>query len=199
MIIPPGYGSAAFVFTGPVGTEPFVTTIGLDLRDYGGDYDMAAEKAFIDYQNTLLHITTAAITLDHVSLTVGIDGAGVGSVTSIAPPAQGQRSGDYQPMSTAAIARKSTNLLGRRGQGRMFLPGTVKDEQVDINGILTNAFIGDLQQRCFEFIDALNSSASSHPAAPPVLLHSAGGPAVPTPINALIVSPKIGLLRKRIR
>ncbi len=199
MIIPPGYGSAAFVFTGGVGTSPFVTTIGVDLSDAGGDYVAAAETCFWAYSGSLIYSTTNAITLDHVLLTVGVDGGGVGSVKSTHAPRQGERTGEYQPMSTAAIARKTTNFLGRRGQGRMFLPGVVKDEQVNISGIIDSNTVADLQTRADDFLELLDGGRPQLPNCPAVLFHSAGGPAVPSPIMALTVTPKIGLLRRRIR
>jgi hypothetical protein len=49
LIVPPGYGSAAFTFSGTAGTPEFITTIGVDMSDFTDDYVAAANLLFSIY------------------------------------------------------------------------------------------------------------------------------------------------------
>jgi len=121
LIIPPGFGNAAFVFTSTTGTPPIVTTLGVDLSAAGGDFVEAADVAMSAYASWLLPETDTSLTLDHVNLAVGDDGPG-GSVDSSLAPQPGTRSGTGSPVSMSTIVRKVTNDIGRRGRGRFYVP-----------------------------------------------------------------------------
>lgn len=196
VIIPNGFGLANIVLSGTVGTPEFVTTIGVDVTDVGADLVEAANKVMQAYADVFIPSTTSNLSLDRVVLQVAAPGPGTGSVESDLASFNGAQGGDMAPMATSAILRKTTSVLGRRGRGRMFLPGVVRDADVDINGRLTNVFQAGLTGQGADFLDLLRSGDGPGPMDP-YLLHSTGD--LPTPIEALICGPLVGLLRYRIR
>lgn len=198
LVIPPGYGVAAFVLNGSAGTAPYVTTIGLDLGEYGGDFVGAANDAFLAYASNIMPATSNNLTLDRVTLSVGVDGPG-GSVDSDQAPVNGTSTGNFPPTACSVIARKITNELGRRGRGRMFLPGIATETQVEQDGSLTPAARLSFNTMLGEFYDTLVAGSIGIPM-PPVLLHGPSlDPIPPTPITGLAVSDVVGWIRGRIR
>ena len=198
LIIPPGFGNAAFVLTGSPGTQPFVTTLGVDLGLAGGDFVRAANELMTSFAALVGPQLSNSLTLDRVNLRVGQDGPG-GSVDSDLPPVPMTRTGDHEVMAMAAIARKVTNEVGRRGRGRMFLPGSVNDNEVGENGVITPTKIGLLQDAMDAWWDVLtNGDDPISDPWPPVLLHSSA-PVDPTPITGFGITPIVGWVRGRIR
>lgn len=200
LAIPTGFGSAALVFTGAAGTQPYVTTIGVDLSAAGGNFVAAANKVMVNYGTAFANQWSAALTLDHVTLSVGQDGPG-GSVDSDAQPIGSSRTGAFPPTALACIARKITNELGRRGRGRMFLPGILSENEVDEDGSVTPARRTAVNTLLTNFVAQLNDDLEGF-ALPPVLLHSAppvGPVEAPSPITRMTVSDTVGWIRGRIR
>ena len=196
LVIPPGYGNAAFIFTGSVGTQPYITTLGVDISDYGGDHVAAANTLKLSFATAFATEMSSALTLDRVTLSVGQDGPG-GSVDSDTAPDTFSRSGSFPPTAMSCIVRKVTNELGRRGRGRMFIPGIVSENEVDEDGSIVpaRAFAIDtvLQGWYNELTTPLGGIVLQ-----PVLFH-ASAPTIPTPITAFGVSPLVGWVRGRIR
>nr|CRY96671.1 hypothetical protein [uncultured prokaryote] len=197
LVIPPGFGSAALIFSGAVGTAPYVTTIGVDLSNYGGDFVLAANQVKAVYATTIGAETSENLSLDRVTLAIGADGPG-GSVDSDTVPDEFTRSGAFPPTAMSAIARKVTNELGRRGRGRMFLPGVVSEGEVDQDGTIQSARITALTQVVQDFVVTLGVGDMVGPAMPTVLLHSSA-PLDPTPLTNVTISSKVGWIRGRIR
>lgn len=202
LVIPPGYASAAFVLTGPVGTQPFVTTIGVDVSQYGGDYQNAANQLFAVYHNYFMESTTSDLTLERVILSIGQDGGGAPTVESNLPSVTGEASGDFLPLSCALLLNKRTSRLGRRGRGRMFIPGVLKDNMVDVNGRVGLTTVQAFNGLALEFLSALveGDGPEIAPGMPPVILHApsvSAGP--PDEITGLSVAAVVGTVRRRIR
>lgn len=197
LVIPPGFGSAAFVFTSSTGTPPFVTTLGVDLSNAGGDFVDAANTAFTYWTNSMPALIDNDLTLDHVTLSVGQDGPG-GSVDSDLPPFAMTNSGTFGPVALGVLARKVTNEIGRRGRGRMFLPGTNLESGTETDGSLTSGYRGTVQTALDNLYDDFANGSSPLIAMPPVLLHSQA-PTDPTPITGFTVADLVGVIRGRIR
>ena len=198
LVIPPGFGNAAFIFSSDVGTPEFVTTIGVDLSGFGGDFVLAANSIMIQFATAFEDELGAEITLNRVNLAVGQDGPG-GSVDSDIPAIPMTRSGTQVPVAMSAIARKVTNDLGRRGRGRMFLPHSLVTSEVDESGNISSGRVTTLQAALDAFYDGLvDNPIDPAFSAPPVLLHGSA-PVDPTPITGLTVAPLVGWIRGRIR
>lgn len=197
LIIPPGFANAAFVFTSSQGTAPFVTTLGVDTSQYGGDFVGAANQMMAVYADVWGSETDADLTLDHVTLTVGDDGPG-GSVDSTLTPVAMTRAGTGAAYAMSPILRKVTNTLGRRGRGRMFIPGVLTQAEVAGDGSITPTRRGELASHATEFFTALSEGDMAGLPLPPFLFHSQA-PTDPTPIVSLTVSDLVGWIRGRIR
>lgn len=198
VIIPPGYGEAAWVFTSNEGTAPFVCTMGVNLTGAGGAYTTAANDLFAMWATTILLGMDSDLILDRCVLTVGQDGPS-GSVQSSISAVAGGRSAEGLPWSMSAIARKQSGALGRRGRGRMFIPGLVSPAEIGQGGQIAAPRRIVIDGLLDDFYEALTSEEASNRIYPPVLLHSPGGPSTPTPVTALSCAPLVGWVRKRIR
>lgn len=204
LIIPPGFGSAAIEFEGAAGTPSHITTIGIDLSAVGGDFVAAANNVMQAYGRAFKARTANSLTIQRVTLAVGSDGPG-GSVVSSVNPIAGTLAGTFEAIAMAPIARKVTNELGRRGRGRMFLPGVLPSNWADQNGNISSPNRALLQDACNAFMSGLELGTESPgageietPPTPPVLLHSAV-PSTPTVIVDLAVQSTVGWIRGRIR
>lgn len=195
LVIPEGFASAAFVFTGAAGTQPFVTTLGLNIGSETTSFVDVANAVKAAYVSSLGPVTWNGLVLDRVTLSVGSSGPG-GSVDSdTAPDAMGASMSAPMTLALAAIARKSTDRLGRSGRGRMFLPGVLNEVDVDPDGSITTARRATLNAALDDFLDDLTTALVE-----PVLLHSTGVTVfTPTPITGLTTSDLVGIIRGRIR
>nr|CRY95224.1 hypothetical protein [uncultured prokaryote] len=198
LVIPPGYGQANFIFTSNEGTEPFVTTLGLNLGDAEGDFVAAANQAFAVWALDLLPLMDSDLVLDRVQLFIGADGPS-GSVDSTLPPDNGNRTSEGLPWSLSTIARKNTTDLGRAGRGRMFIPGMVSPGEIGQGGNINNTRRTAIQTGLQAFYDDLVAGDAGGPALPPVLFHNPGTATSPTAITGFTVAPLVGWIRKRIR
>lgn len=199
LVIPPGFGSAAIVLEGGVGTQPFITTIGLDMTDAGGDYVAVANKVFDTYGVAFLESTSTDLSLTQVILSVGQDGGDQPTVSSDRAAVAGEATGDFAPLSVALLLNKRTAFLGRKGRGRMFIPGVIKDNMVDISGRVGTTTIEAFNEILESWLAVLAAGEGiDAPAIPAVLLHSTATPA-PTPISAMTVGPIVGTMARRIK
>lgn len=194
LVVPPGFALASFVFTGNVGTQPYVTTIGVEVDLGAATAVDCANIMKASYVDSFAAETTSALTLDRVSLYIGDDGPS-GSVDSNTAPSAMTRSGTYPPTACSAIARKVTADVGRRGRGRMFLPGVLSESEVDQDGSVVSARRTSLQAALNDFYGNLTAVG---PVGPPVLFH-ATAPTDPSPITGFAVSDTVGWIRGRIR
>jgi hypothetical protein len=195
--VPPGFGLAAFVFSGAQGTQPYVTTLGVDLAAAGGDFVLAANQLHGSFVESLRSKLSPQMRFEKVTLTIGQDGPS-GSIDSTQAPVTGTAEGGaYSPSAMSIIARKNTAQYGRAGRGRMFLPGMCPEIGVDENGSVTAQYRAEMQDALDAFFDLLG--APTDPVVPPVLLHSGLEPEAPTPITGFGVAPLVGWIRGRIR
>lgn len=197
-IIPEGYGECAWIFTGGPGTAPYVTTLGVALVGIDpDDYVQACDDLFAQYRSVILPLTSDALTLDRVVLSIGLAGGTSGSVSSTNSAAQGGISGvEFAPLAMSAIATKQSASLGRKGRGRSFLPGTVRDASVDEGGNLTSGAVAAIGDAWSALLVNL-ATATPGRAMSPVILHADGS--TPSVIVSGGCSPKVGWIRGRIR
>lgn len=196
--IPVGYGEASIIHTGANGTAPFVCTLGLDLDHYPGSEDQAANglmQVWGSELHTKLHNT---MTIERVIIAVGQAGGEQPTVSSNLPPIAGTRDTANAPINCAIIMNKNTSTLGRKGRGRMFLPGMLAEGQVGLSGGLNTATRQTYDEIFGNILDALTTGSEDYSPMVPVLLHSDPDDD-PSVINSFTTAPLCGTLRKRIR
>nr|CRY97690.1 hypothetical protein [uncultured prokaryote] len=205
--VPAGYASGAFILTGPVGTPDFVTTCAVDASGGAGAWVDMADLMFECFREAFEDRIQDTYALESVLLTVGNDGP-VGSVSSSYASVDGNNGGAGEVIAMSPILQKGSNVLGRKGRGRMFLPGMLSSTVVDANGDIASGVLGGLRSSATDFFDYLNDPAERPgtmivPASmdevglPPVLLHSDNS--TPTPCTSFGVAEKVGWVRKRLR
>lgn len=202
LVIPPGFAQASIVLTGPLGTAPYVTTLGLDISDRTGSLVDVADMVMGGYATQFASTTNGKLTISHVTLLVGQDG-GNGSVQSSLSPIECENNGSMAPIAMAPIVRKVSADLGRSGRGRMFLPGALGEVDVDDNGQLDATFRENVTDAANQLLGWLiTGEVPGYPVAgpcPPVILHNEGGDALPTTILSFSCAPTVGWIRKRLR
>lgn len=199
LIIPPGFGSAFFELVGSPGTSPYGVTLGVDLSTAGGDFVGAANSLFAAYADSWMPATNDDLTLERVILTVGQDGGGQPSVTSDLGGVPGSKTTTASPTAMSLIVRKNTAQLGRRGRGRMFIPGVLDPDAVAEDGSLSSGDVITYNGIAADFYERVATpGAGPFLDLPPVLFHGSA-PSDPTPISSLSVQPLVGWIRGRIR
>lgn len=135
--IPPGYAEAWLQFTIATDPEPMYTSLGVGLAS-GITPSVAATNNILDVMTARIgpllgasYVTRGSHVLwgQDAPDDVRIDGTG-GTVngTGSAP----------LPNNTAMLVKKSTTEGGRRGRGRMFIPG-IQEASVDDAGVIAAA------------------------------------------------------------
>nr|CRY97707.1 hypothetical protein [uncultured prokaryote] len=198
--IPTGFASASIHTTGSVGTPNFITTIGVTMSDAFTDLVDLANYVFDSYTSEFDDITSNIFTVTGVSLFTTSAG-GNGSIDSTSLPNPGAGTGGTAMIGMAPIMQKKTAQIGRAGRGRMFLPGVLKEADVDESGRISTAKQEQLLERGTDFLANLRGEGAASvydKDAGPVLLHSSASMA-PTPITGISVAPIVGIQRSRIR
>ncbi len=201
LIIPPGYAQVVWSFTCDGDSEPMVTTCGIDLSEDPGDADeLTANRMFGAMVPGMIPVISSAYTLTHVTLYIGQDGGPTVVHESTSEPVEGE-AGTPCPPNTAVLIRKRTDLAGRRGRGRFYIPG-VAESIVEANGNLTAPGKAAWDEAVVDFYSRVNNVDIGAVAYPPVVLHRSEGIGVepiPTPISLFAVEAKVATQRRRLR
>lgn len=204
LIIPPGFAQAVYILSCEGDSENMVTTMGHDVSAYAGDFQQAATDLALLFGRAggpveAMSDTYSLIGLD---LYVGNDAEAPPSIYEAdISPVNGLANSSALPPNSAVLIRKQTGLAGRRGRGRMYVPG-VLEGSVDNVGLLTSTYRGSLQTAYDLWLTGLEEGVSSILPMPPVVLHRSEGAGVepaPTPVTSLTVETKIATQRRRLR
>jgi hypothetical protein len=194
LLIPPGHVQASFRFALVGDAEEMHTTVGYATGAGGATgtalADLLADKFLAAYPAGKIYNSW---TFRGVTIYVGQDG-GPPAVFESSPSKVriGTAAGSTVPNNSAAVVRKMTDLAGRRGRGRLFIPPFfLGKDSVDGRGYIYQAEIAAFQAD----IAAWFSGAAWR------LLHSTGLSAAPapTPISSFVLQPQIGTQRRRMR
>lgn len=201
LIIPPGYLQAAYTFSLAGDSEPIVVTCGHEIDGpSGANSDDAANDLMTSFgANVVTAFMSNDYTLEFVAAYIGQDGPTLVTISDVSP-IPGTSSDAVVPQNTAYLVRKRTDLGGRRGRGRFYLPG-VSEAGVDAVGALGTAHRDALQTAVDDWYDFLTAGVGAR-LYPPVVLHRSEGigtePA-PTPITSFVVESKVATQRRRLR
>jgi hypothetical protein len=201
LIIPPGFAQIVFSLSLEGDSELMVTTLGVELdTGSGANVDDIANDMFTAFNVNIMPMLPTTYWLEFVTAYVGQDGPGPLIVESTSARDNGGASGEAVPPNTAWLVRKRTDLAGRRGRGRMYIPG-VLEGSVDRVGVVGDTAQGNWQAALDSFYEDLTSAVGAR-YYPPVVLHRSEGAGVepaPTPITTLVIDSKVATQRRRLR
>ena len=192
MIIPAGFAQLNAIHAGAAVPTGAQYTIGFDLQSYsGGPQDLAQLFELAVVASGLYANLANTVDLVAVLVKEGPNATGPSHLEPANQPSSGGTAGATAP---AFLIHKNTDLGGRAGRGRMFLPG-VPEASVNPGGVLASgvatAVTNDLQV-LFSEMTAEN--------AIPVVLHNLGSPiTTPTPITSFVCDPVVATQRRRQR
>jgi hypothetical protein len=194
MIIPSGFAQSNIRFTGaavPLGAE---ITIGWELASFPGPTPAAVAEAIADAWSPTIHeVLVNTLILSEVYVKFGPNDVGPsGSAFRNIP---GSDVASAVPPNTAALVRKNTSQGGRRGRGRMYVPG-VPDPHVDGSGTISTVMLNLLQVGIDDFVAATFTAGLVG-----VVLHAPGASTTPAPsqIDTWAVQSTVATQRDRLR
>jgi hypothetical protein len=137
-----------------------------------------------------LPVQTGLITLASVLVKNGPNDTGAQAEVASGQPGTAAVSG--VPPNVALLVNKVTAVGGRKGRGRMFVPG-ILEANVDAGGIISGGSISTYITACVNFLTDLTTSGRTM-----VLLH-ADAATPPYDLVSLSPSTKVGTLKGRLR
>jgi hypothetical protein len=201
LIIPVGYAQAVYELQLTGDNELMVTTMGHDLTGVtGGAYEDAANDLHGAWATEMMGLVSNQYTFIGVTLYVGQDGGPPAIYESTAPSQAGGDTAATLPQNCAYLLRKRTSAAGRRGRGRMYIPG-VSEPEVDALGVIDGTWLTTIQASADGWLAQLGVGGVTGPL-PPVILHREEGIGVeppPTPVTVLEFAERIATQRQRLR
>lgn len=192
LVIPPGFGLAAYRFSLVGDPEPMVSTIGVDTQWGVSGPQELADKLADDFMAGFIN-TSLQNAYTFLGVTIYVGTGGGGNIIYEAPRTHvGANNGQALPQNVAVLVRKTTASPGRSGRGRMFLPPLILAEgEVSSNGMIQTNLLGVYQTR-------INNAFLGDGF---VILHDSETPGnlAPTPITGLILDPQVATQRRRLR
>lgn len=189
MYIPVGYGIATYVFTSGFLPYGAVSTMGHSHALASGTPDEKAEELYDLFVASVAGALNVAINVERVIFRQGPQDAGL--VGEHVGTATGGDGGQMSPPNLCLLVEKHTDLGGRRGRGRMFLPG-VSEPIVDGSGVIAGDYLSDVNGNLGLWQDSLETANLN-----PVLFHSTE--TAPTPLTSMSLDPKAATQRRRMR
>lgn len=188
MQIPVGFGQITHFFGGPGLDRGAAVVYGIDL---GAVLDpaVAAESAHTIWTNIMLALQTIDCELHSTLCKFGPNDTG--NFATFSAVAAGTGVGAMAPPNTAALIEKVTVLGGRKGRGRMYVPG-IADANVEVDGSLTPAFRTQVGSQATDFLNALDTDG-----IPMTLLHNDS--TAPSLVTALQADARAATQRRRLR
>lgn len=189
VIIPVGYSQVNLIFTGtaiPTGAQ---VTFGVENASGLTPLAIGALVSgnWTSAGMTISHVATCL--LSGVLVKNGPNATGPAAQFSVATPGTSPGVTGYAGAST--LARKNTASGGRRGRGRMYLPG-IAEAEIDPGGALGGGFRTSVQTACTALL-----AAQIADAIPMVLLHSDA--TTPTAVTSITVDAIVATQRRRQR
>jgi hypothetical protein len=141
----------------------------------------------------------AGYTLEQVVTYAGNDGPPFVNVSSLAKIA-GTQTPAVVPQNTAYLIRKRTDLAGRRGRGRMYVPG-VSEADSGATGMVLASAVTAWQTAFNNWFNDLTVTVGNR-FYPPAVLHRSEGIGVeplPTLVTSFVVDSRVATQRRRLR
>lgn len=191
--IPPGFAEAWFKFTIASDPEPMYTSIGIDLASGVGANLTTTNLIISTAEDQFDDCISSSYVLNQGYVLYGNDGGDI-RVDSTNTPTNGNLAATALPNNCAYLVKKTTGTGGRRGQGRMYVPGVLEGD-VGVNGEINSSpfstYAGNFNSLFTNLVALADVEALC-------LLHSSS-PFTPTTITGLALQTKIATQRRRMR
>jgi hypothetical protein len=193
MTIPTGFGQINWIMGGLALPTEAQVTMGVDLTGFSGDAVDFADAAVDAWDTAGVNgIQCTEVGLIRTLVKMGPDATGPSHERSSL--IGGAVTATVVPPNVALLVRKITDLGGRAGRGRLYLPGLDEDE---VNG--QGTISGGLASTAQGVFNALATALIGADLFP-VVLHGEGSPiTTPTPITSLSVDSTVATQRRRLR
>jgi hypothetical protein len=195
MLIPSGFCLASYRITVGLDPEEMVVTCGHALPAVTPlQAANALEDAWRDIQVPAQY--GADVVWRGVTVQVGTNASGEGpffTQQSAVGPLNSPGTSALVPQNTALLVRKATDQPGRRGRGRMYIPGAVSEAGVSNIGIIDSTSVVNRQTAFNNWLSRLTTEGYD-----PVVLHQTGDPS-PAFIVGFFVSNLAATQRRRMR
>lgn len=185
--IPPGFAEFVAHFDAPGQSGDIITAIGLGGTNLNDDTD---QVTYIGAFEEMLGQLNSSVTFTTCDFVLGQDGDD-DVVVSHPVSLPGLAGGAMTPINSAFLLQKRTGVGGRRGRGRMYLPG-VSEGSVANDGTLETGIAAGLATNIAAWIAAMPGDWEHF------LLHQSV-PYAPSLITTINVSPKVATQRTRLR
>lgn len=195
LVVQNGYANVFFGYRLVNDPETMYTALGIN---FDGVPALGIMQARITEFVSAWHLSFKGITPENYTLgpshaDIGVtDGPNIRFDVNQSSPGEGVTTA--QPSNCAYLFHKSTNLGGRAGRGRMYVPG-VAGGGVSGNGVITEGVLLSVQNAIDEFYTLVLLIEDIENA---VLFHSGETPD-PSPITSLACDPVIATQRRRMR
>ncbi len=194
LVIPVGYGLAAWHTRTTGDPEDMIWTVGLNLSG-ATDQTQVPFLMRTVWDDHLQSLTSSAVTL--VATKVKMGPVSTGPTYELADPLVGTNGGSLAPPNCAVLVKKLTATGGRRGRGRAYLPGISSvSGSLNSGGNFSEANAADVSAAMQAMADDMASDTTIG-EAPWCVLHSDSS--APSLITSLVCEPKLATQRRRMR
>lgn len=201
LIIPPGWLQAVYTFELTGDPEPMVITCGHKIDSgSGGNGPDSPNTLLTAFAANWMSEMSNQYKLVSCTSYVGQDGGSPAVYVSTLGPYPGENSGSVVPQNTAYLIRKRTDVAGKRGRGRFYLPG-VRESVVDQAGNVHPDQVTAINLAASNWYDDLTSSPGLT-YYPPYVLHRSEGIGIepaPSAITSFRCENIVATQRRRLR
>jgi hypothetical protein len=191
--IPPNFAEVWTQFNVTGDNENMYVALGVDLAVGVAANQTDTDVLLAAALGALRPMVSSDYTLGPGHVIWGQDGGDI-RIDGTASPAAGTSSAGGAAPNCAVLVRKLTAAGGRRGRGRMYVPGP-PDGSVNPNGDLSTAY----KTTCTTQVNALLSNMVALVQVDACVLFHDTSPFTPTTITSLEVQNKIATQRRRLR
>lgn len=196
MLIPAGFGLAKYVVRLVDDPDDMIFTMGHEVT-LPVSFQAAADQLLENVRTAMPAANWGTnYSVTKVELVVGTNAGGTGpyaTFTSTGAPINGTSAGDRPLANTACLVTKQTAAPGRRGRGRIYMPGFIPSANISRAGVIDPAVLTVRQGLLEDWFDKCVVED-----VPMVLFH-ATAPATPTSVTGLRLETLMATQRRRLR
>jgi hypothetical protein len=201
LIIPVGFAQVTIPFLHTGSPREAVITFGVSSSAWGGDYQGMCDAILTVWMGSLGNEQDSEVTIGPVRASIGQDGGDPISAEGTATD-NGGRGQATLPSNVALLVKKASNVGGRRGRGRFYVPWIIADGEAGDVGNIDGTALAAFNVDAANFRNDLALGTGIDSEAPMYILHDSSGSGTepaPSQVTALVVDPLVATQRRRLR